>query len=375
MVIVGPSHVNALGVVRSLGEMGVKPLFLQLRRETNFVRSSKYLSGSDVVDSAEEIVPYLIEMGRRSESKSLLIPTSDQVSDIVSHAYEKLSSYYFLPHSIDGVRLGEKMDKLWQHDLANRCGLQTPRTWVISQTNQDAVNKITYPCITKSRSSLEGGKTNTHICASRTELDKALLNATDKVIVQEQIQRKTEVDLLGYVDDSGKIWMPSGYYYLNLKKDSYGTQMIHDSVEHISDRYGIDISVVQDFIRATGYRCGYFSVEFLIDKYGNAFFTEINLRNDAHTYGATQLGANIHYGLYAASYKVKTHKFHIEHPVKVIADQQDIFDNVYRRKMSLWHWIREVKQFDVCILCNKKDLMPSLRYGWDIVVYKLFSHS
>ena len=57
VVVLGPSHVNALGVVRSLGEMGVRPFFVQLGHRANFVRASKYLGGSTVVSTAEEIVP------------------------------------------------------------------------------------------------------------------------------------------------------------------------------------------------------------------------------------------------------------------------------------------------------------------------------
>ena len=374
VVVVGPSHVNALGVVRSLGEMGVRPFFVQLGHHANFVRASKYLGGSTVISSAEEIVPYLTVLGRKLETKALLIATSDQSTAIVSQAYDKLSRFFYLPHSIDGVGLEFKMDKLWQHDLASKYGIPTPKTWTIDNSSFDDIAQITYPCFTKSRNSLAGGKSNSYICDNQRELKEILSQTSDKIIVQEQIKRVTEVDLLGFVDDEGAICIPTGFYFLSLKSNSYGTKAFHDSAEHLGKKFDLDLKVISDFIQATGYRCGFFSVEFLVDQENRTFFTEINLRNDAYTYGATQYGANIHYGLYAKVHKIKSKEWlRLKRPQTMIADQLDFFDTVYKRKKSIWQWSREVKQFDTRLL-NKRDPLPSVRFVWDLVSKKLFMH-
>lgn len=375
VVVVGPSHVNALGVVRSLGEMGVRPFFVQLGHRANFVRASKYLGGSTVISSAEEIVPYLTELGRKLETKALLIATSDQSTAIVSQAYDKLSRFFYLPHSIDGGGLEFKMDKLWQHNLASKYGIRTPKTWTIDNSSFDDIAQITYPCFTKSRNSLAGGKSNSYICDNQRELKEILSQTSDEIIVQEQIKRVTEVDLLGFVDDEGSICMPTGYYYLNLKESSYGTKAIHDSSEQIEKKFDLDDRAIVNFIQAIGYRCGFFSIEFLIDQDNRALFTEINLRNDAHTYGATQYGANIHYGLYAKIHKIKSKEWlRLKRPQTMIADQLDFFDTVYKRRKSIWQWSREVKQFDSRLLLNKRDPLPSVRFVWDLVSKKLFMH-
>ena len=353
--------------------MGVRPSFVQLGHRANFVRASKYLGGSTVVSTAEEIVPYLTVLGRELETKALLIATSDQTTAIVSQAYDKLSRFFYLPHSIDGIGLELKMDKLWQHDLATKYGIRTPKTWIIDNSSFDDIAQITYPCFTKSRNSLAGGKSNSHICYNQGELKEILSQTSDRIIVQEQIRRITEVDLLGFVDDEGSICMPTGYYYLNLKDSSYGTKAIHDSSEQIEKKFDLDDRVILNFIQATGYRCGFFSVEFLVDQENRTFFTEINLRNDAHTYGATQYGANIHYGLYAKVHKIESEAWLcLKRPQTMIADQLDFFDTVYKRKKSIWRWIREVKQFDTHLLMNKRDPLPSVRFVWDLVSKKLF---
>ena len=353
--------------------MGVRPSFVQLGHRANFVRASKYLGGSTVVSTAEEIVPYLTVLGRELETKALLIATSDQTTAIVSQAYDKLSRFFYLPHSIDGVGLEFKMDKLWQHDLASKYGIPTPKTWTIDNSSFDDIAQITYPCFTKSRNSLAGGKSNSHICYNQGELKEILSQTSDRIIVQEQIRRITEVDLLGFVDDEGSICMPTGYYYLNLKDSSYGTKAIHDSSEQIEKKFDLDDRVILNFIQATGYRCGFFSVEFLVDQENRTFFTEINLRNDAYTYGATQYGANIHYGLYAKVHKIKSKEWlRLKRPQTMIADQLDFFDTVYKRKKSIWQWSREVKQFDTRLLMNKRDPLPSVRFVWDLVSKKLF---
>lgn len=375
VVIAGPSHVNALGVVRSLGEMGVKPYFVQLGSHANFVRASKYLGGSTVISTAEEMIPYLTVLGERLETKALLIATSDQTTAIVSQAYDKLSRFFYLPQSIDGIGLELKMDKLWQHDLATKYGIRTPKTWIVDNSSFDDIAQITYPCFTKSRNSLAGGKSNSHICHNQEELKEILSQTSDKIIVQEQIRRVTEVDLLGFVDDEGTICMPTGFYFLSLKSNSYGTKAFHDSAEHLGKKFDLDLNVISDFIQATGYRCGFFSIEFLVDQENRTFFTEINLRNDAYTYGATQYGANIHYGLYAKVHKIESEEWlRLQRPQTMIADQLDFFDTVYKRKISIWQWIREVKQFDTRLLMNKRDPLPSVRFVWDLVSKKLFMH-
>ena len=167
--------------------MGVRPSFVQLGHRANFVRASKYLGGSTVVSTAEEIVPYLTVLGRELETKALLIATSDQTTAIVSQAYDKLSRFFYLPHSIDGIGLELKMDKLWQHDLATKYGIRTPKTWIIDNSSFDDIAQITYPCFTKSRNSLSGGKSNSHICYNQGELKEILSQTSDKIIVQEQI--------------------------------------------------------------------------------------------------------------------------------------------------------------------------------------------
>ena len=53
-IVLAIEHYNPLGVIRSLGEAGVKPVFIAIKGRGTFASASKYVSKVHYVDSVEE---------------------------------------------------------------------------------------------------------------------------------------------------------------------------------------------------------------------------------------------------------------------------------------------------------------------------------
>lgn len=370
VIVIGPSHGNALGVIRSLGEENVSPFFLQVGKKSNFVRHSKYISGSDSVDNVEEVIPYLLQHFSDLSEKPFLIPTSDHCSAKIDEAYHILSNKYLMPHANKSGDIGKMMDKQWQHNLANKCGLRTPQTWVIGKGSSSIPEGIQYPCFTKSANSLNGGKTNTHICNDANELSCIMEETTDTIQVQEFIKKNTELDLLGFVAPNGDVFIESGYFYLTFSETSYGNSNIHLSLGEIEKKFSIDTKRVKEFIRQTSYKAGYFSFEFLIDKENVAYFTELNLRNDAFTYGSTVAGCNLHYLLYKAI-RGKSYDFSDTiSPKTILADVSDFCEHVLtlHNRRSLISWYQYFKSHDCYTIYNKRDKGPVFAYAKEVLI-------
>lgn len=370
VIIIGPSHLNALGVIRSLGEEGVKLFFLQVGKNSNFARYSRYLQNSSVVRNTEEIVPYLLQYFTEGYKKPLLIPTSDSCSASLDKAYEQLSEKFILPHADKPGDIEIMMDKLWQHERAKKCALGTPQTWFVEK-NKPINRNIKYPCITKSICSLYGGKKNTYICFNKMELKGVIEKVTDPILVQEIIDKSNELALLGFVSPNGTLFIKSGFCYLNLKKDSYGTSSLHLSIEEIEDRFPINRESISEFIKSTGYKNGLFSFEFVIDKQNRAYFTEMNFRNDAYTYGATLAGCNIHFLLYKS---IRGEIPYLDMQItnkKILSDATDFNDKVLKQRISLFKWLRFFKSHDGWLLYNKRDKSPFYFFLWEQIFLRV----
>ena len=79
VIIIGGNHHNALGVIRSLGEKGIRPYAILTNDDKYaFVAKSKYLEGADIIREDETaIMNLLAEKYAGKDEKPILIPTSD----------------------------------------------------------------------------------------------------------------------------------------------------------------------------------------------------------------------------------------------------------------------------------------------------------
>ena len=77
-IVIGGNHYNTLGVIRSLGEMGVPVYLILISEKGGYVSKSKYIVNSWYVDNSEDaIINVLSNNFINEECKPVIIPTSD----------------------------------------------------------------------------------------------------------------------------------------------------------------------------------------------------------------------------------------------------------------------------------------------------------
>lgn len=153
-IIVG-SDFRALGVVRSLGRQGIPSVIVDnVYRAAWFsryvVRRHRWHGTMDTT----QFLNFLLSIGKTSHLENwLLIPTSDDVVELVSRNTALLSSVYQLvTQTWDVVRWAN--DKRLTYGMAQELGVPFPKTWYPANEACLRTMEITFPAIIKSAISI-----------------------------------------------------------------------------------------------------------------------------------------------------------------------------------------------------------------------------
>lgn len=292
-VIIGKDHHNALSIVEGLGRKGVQSYLVILTRYSkSFVGNSKYVEKYWCCHDHEAVVKTLLEYFTDRNNKAVAYACDDETAVILDDNHEVLESVLFLPTVKEAGTLSTWMKKERMSKLAAEVGMTVPNTWV-SQDNKIPAD-IEYPVITKAHSSIDGDKGNLHICHDRASLEKVMEgNHCETMVIQQFIDKQFEFQFLGYagfkdiiIPGRTNIIRPKGID--NTFFQSY--DKYEESLEPLVEK-------AKEFIRQTGYT-GTFSMEFLQDKNGINYFTEMNFRNDGNAICVTEFGVNLPYIMY-----------------------------------------------------------------------------
>jgi D-aspartate ligase len=137
-VILRSGHHGGLGIVRSLGRLGVPVYCVDAARwEPAF--SSRYCRGRFILNSGsglpEASIARLVEIGQKVGGRPILIPTTDQGAVWVAEHAEALQEGYCFPHqNASLIRL--LCDKGRMQDLAHRSGVPTAQS-VVPRSKED----------------------------------------------------------------------------------------------------------------------------------------------------------------------------------------------------------------------------------------------
>jgi predicted ATP-grasp superfamily ATP-dependent carboligase len=138
VVILRSSHHGGLGIIRSLGRLGIRVYTVETNRwEPGY--SSRYCSGrfmlNTTADPPEEAIGRLLEIAGRVGGQPLLIPTTDQGAKwVADHAAELRSAFRFPAQ--DPVLVRVLSDKHRMEALARRCGVPTAQA-MVPRSRQD----------------------------------------------------------------------------------------------------------------------------------------------------------------------------------------------------------------------------------------------
>lgn len=350
-------HYNPLGVVRSLGEEGIKPdVILVASHKPHLVTNSKYKGEVFVVKTIEEGYEILLSKFSGEKEKPFVYTCSDDIESFLDlHYNEIVDQFYFFNGGSQG-QITKMMEKNEMCRLAIECGIDVPKTEELKVGHLP--KSLQYPVMTKSViSTTANWKKNVHICHNENELIEAYKTITgDKINVQEFIEKKNELCIDGIsINGGGELYMPIQSSYIRFSSMSYGNYILFEKFKEL-DLF----DKIQELFKKTKFS-GIFSIEFLRDKNDHFYFLEINFRNSTWSYAHTASGINLPV-IWAksvlAGHLDVSDVFIKKVPFTAMVEEHDFRENVLHRKMSINQWIKDFRSCDYYFVYNKKDLKP-----------------
>ncbi len=361
IIIIGGLHHNTLGVIRSLGEEGIKSnnMIVVLSgkdiNKKNIISKSKYTLEENIVylESDNDIGSWLLEHKKELNS-SCVICCSDGSAEVVIKNHELLKDYYLLPRL--SMNVEQLMDKSVQNELASKVGMNIPKNTVVSVNRSIQWNL--FPCITKPIKSVEGGgKADIHIINSSDELKKVLPTISAKHIeIQQYVDKEMEYQLIGCSLNAGETIIIPGFTTILRQPPNTNTGYLkYNPINELN----YDKKAVTDFIKEIGYS-GLFSVEFIRDKEGIDYFLEINMRNDGNAYCVKCAGVNLPF-IWCSSLlgkDITNLKKDIDKSVYFIPDFIDVKMGI--ESVGFFKWVYQFFVAKSHSLYNIRDMKPFL---------------
>lgn len=294
VIVFAIDHYNPLGVIRSLGENGIRPIYIAIRHRVELGVKSKYVSKVHQVDSVEEGYQVLMEnYGEvyKTGEKPFLLFSDDKSVGYFDLRYDEVKDR-FITYNANGVqgRIMEFMDKKNILDLAKKHGLNVLEPVVVNKG--EIPEGLEYPIITKDINPNSGGwKSDVFVCQNKEDLRTAYTKISSPVVLlQKYVEKKTEFAFEGCSVNKGQsalIAIKSTYQYAIpayyspfMKCESLHDQKLKAALEGMLAEIGFE---------------GIFEIEFLVDKDDNAYFLEINFRNATWSYASTRAGMPLPY--------------------------------------------------------------------------------
>ena len=143
VVILGGNTHGSLGIMRSLGRMGVAvhAIYSPPRGPASV---SAYCKSTAVWDFAhakpDDTISFLLEVAQRIGTRSILIPTWDEVAVFTAEYYNYLKPWFLCPEQ-SGQLARSLCSKKEMAGLARRCGVPTPEV-VFPESLQDIARYI-----------------------------------------------------------------------------------------------------------------------------------------------------------------------------------------------------------------------------------------
>jgi D-aspartate ligase len=359
VIVFGASHLNMLGLVRSLGEAGIRPICILLNSKKGLVWESKYPQEKIYQESVESGFEYIISNYSNEKEKPFILSTDDRTASIIDKNYSKLKEHFIVPNAGEDGRITMLMEKSEIAKLAQKVGFTTPYTNIIVK-GEILPQDIPYPCFVKPVISLEGSKKEPAICNNEVELNDSLSRfRSDRILVQEYVKKKDELCLQGFSIRIGKeirAYLPFKEKFNRFTETSFGGY-VH--LEKFTNDDEFKQKVV-DLLNKTQYE-GLFSVEFLEGVNGKLYFTEINFRHDGFSYFTTTGGANLPAGWVMSKLKNEIVEGKLKDQVIGINELTDYTQFVKTKKISIFRWLWDCFKADSHLLYNKKDNKP-LKY-------------
>lgn len=360
-IVFALEHYNPLNMIRALGENGICPVYVSVKRRYEVAVFSKYISRLCRVDSVEEGYEWVMrEYGAMSLKPYILFSDDKSVGYFDLH-YEEWKDKFITYNAGRSGRINAFMDKYAIQQLAKKHGFKVLDSYVIGRT--DAIPEdLCYPVITKDISPNSGKwKSDVYICPDEMHLRDALGKiASEKVLVQHFVDKKNELALEGYTIAKGRemqiITQMTWKYLIQGYYSPY-----HDVCMFTDKEMGRKL---QAMFAEIGFE-GVFEVEFLIDKDGTLYFMETNFRASAWNPTCKFAGMPLAYlwikGMENGYIDPADRKDF--DPFTSMSEVIDYGKRVEGGLVTLAEWLRDFKEAKCLYIYDKNDPAP-----WDAVI-------
>ncbi len=355
-IVFAEEHYNPLGVVRSLGENGIRPVGIFIESKDKLASKSKYLSQVFYVKDREEGCEVLLKHFGNEVLKPYVFTSDDITTSFLDQRYDLLKDKFIFFNGGSTGKITHYMGKDTILQLAERHGIPVLKNIVVERGV--IPEGLEYPIITKAAISTIGDwKKDVFICNSQEELEEAFKHIrSSRVMLQKYIHKKNELALEAVSANKGTnmcIAIASTYNY--ILPDTYSPYM---TVTNFRDEELK--SKLKAMIREIGFE-GIMEVEFLIDQDEKLYFGEINFRNSTWSYAATCAGMPLPIMWIAAM----ENQVSLENMVKNVKDgftaMVELYDyraRVKTKKLSVLKWIKELQRADCKYYIGKHDWKP-----------------
>ena len=304
VVIIGQNYSTSYGVIRAMGEAGLRcevgkrihnkiPRFLSPELKSKYVDKYVYLMTGDDLSMIHDIISNFSVEGKRK----VLIPTDDYCAALIDRNLIELQKYFYIPN-INGVagEVSKMMDKFHQKRIARQYNISTADICVIESIKDIEIvipRDITYPCFIKPLFSAGISKSLIRKCDSYNELVSGLTEAFNdsgcKMLIEKCIEVESEYTIPGIAVD-GRVVIPSLIEKTEIGAGAHRGVTISGKVLS-SNQLDVLVRKLERFIKDIGFT-GIFDIEIFISK-GNYYFNELNLRYGAAGYALTGSGINL----------------------------------------------------------------------------------
>ena len=364
VIVFAQEHYNPLGLIRSLGENGVNPIYISVKRRGKVACLSRYISKCHFVDTVEEGYKLLLELYGNEEQRPYVLFSDDKSVGYFDLHYEEVKDRFICYNAGQTGRINEFMDKDRILKLAKKHGFNVLDSHVVKLG--EIPDGLVYPVITKDISPNSGSwKADVHICENEEELKEAFKTISSPVIqIQHFVDKKNECAIEGFTVNHGKeIFFGTTLTWKYLIKGYYSPY--HDVTMFKDADMGERLRAMFEEI---GFE-GIFEVEFLIDKDDTYYFLEANFRASAWNYSSTVAGMPLSY-LWVKSMANGHIDPKDEKPFEDFTDMSEVID--YGKRVegglcSFAEWLRDFKEAKGTYYYNSKDPAPfeHLFEHWD----------
>ena len=177
-IVFALEHYNPLNMIRALGENGINPVYISVKRRYEVATYSKYISQLHRVNSVEDGYQLLLDeygsIAEQTGKKPYVVFSDDKSVGYFDLHYDEWKDKFMTYNAGKSGRINEFMDKYEIQQLAKKHGFNVLDSYVISKEDK-LPDSLWYPIITKDISPNSGSwKADVFICQDEGELKDAI---------------------------------------------------------------------------------------------------------------------------------------------------------------------------------------------------------